>query len=268
MSNNATLFNRLFDEYQKLNPSVKQIHHLLDSKKEPIVNDHIAFRTFNYPHVNINVLAKPFLERGYKEKGNYRFEQKKLTAKHFEDENNSLAPKIFISQLMIEELSDTTQTILNTHIQDTSVHIPTGDDILFAGNIWGTPQHKIYKELLEESEYAAWMYAFGYRANHFTVLVNVLKNTKTLQELNTFLKDEGFPLNDSGGEIKGSPRDYLEQSSTLADIVDVTFKEGIFKVPACYYEFAKRYKMPDGHYFNGFIAQSADRIFESTNYRK
>ena len=268
MKNNATFFNRLFDEYQNLNPSVKKIHQLFNSNNETIVNDHIAFRTFNYSHVNVNVLAKPFLERGYKEKGNYRFEQKKLTAKHFEIENNSSAPKIFISQLMVEELSDKTEELLNTHIKKQNTHIPNGDDLLFAGNIWGTPSYEVYQELLKESEYAAWLYVFGYRANHFTVLVNELKTIQSLEELNSFIEENGYQLNSSGGKIKGTPDQLLEQSSTLADIVEIEFKEGIFKVPACYYEFARRYRQPSGELFGGFIAKSADKIFESTNYRK
>ncbi|MCU4165630.1 DUF1338 domain-containing protein [Carboxylicivirga caseinilyticus] len=268
MLDNVTLFDRLFDEYQNLNPSVKLIHQLFNSHNEVIINDHIAFRTFNYPLVNINALAKPFLERGYKEKGYYRFEQKKLTAKHFEIENNPSAPKIFISQLMVEELSEPVQKILDKHINESKAKIPQGDDILFAGNIWGIPSYQIYETLLEESEYAAWLYIFGFRANHFTVLVNKLEHIQSLKELNISLKDNGFKLNSSGGEIKGSPSEFLEQSSTLADMVQMEFKEGTFNVPACYYEFARRYKMPNGNLFNGFIAKSADKIFESTNFRK
>nr|WP_321411688.1 DUF1338 domain-containing protein [uncultured Carboxylicivirga sp.] len=268
MIDNTTLFERLFDDYQNLNPSVKLIHQLFNSHNEVIINDHIAFRTFNYPLVNINALAKPFLERDYKEKGYYRFEQKKLTAKHFEIENNPSAPKIFISQLMVEELSKPIQKILDTHINKSNTTIPEGDDILFAGNIWGMPSHEIYETLLEESEYAAWLYIFGFRANHFTVLVNRLQHIHSLEELNKSLKDNGFKLNSSGREIKGSPHELLEQSSTLADIVEMKFTEGTFKVPACYYEFARRYKMPNGDLFNGFIAKSADKIFESTNFRK
>jgi len=41
--------------------------------------------------------------------------------------------------------------------------------------------------------------------------------------------------------------------------------EGEFDITGCYYEFAKRYKTSDGKLFRGFIAKSADKIFESTN---
>ena len=76
-----------------------------------------------------------------------------------------------------------------------------------------------YLKLADESEYASWVAAYGFRPNHFTVLVNELSNLKTLPEVNRFVKDLGFKLNASGGEIKGSPADLLEQSSTMAETV-------------------------------------------------
>ena len=53
-----------------------------------------------------------------------------------------------------------------------------------------------------------------------------------------------------------------------ADRVAVDFREGTYEVPSCYYEFARRYEDENGNLFNGFIAGSADKIFESTDFRK
>ena len=86
--------------------------------------------------------------------------------------------------------------------------------------------------------------------------------------MNDFLKNNGFELNRSGGEIKGSAEQLLLQSSILADKVDVNFKEGNKVIPSCYYEFAQRFPDKTGKLFSGFIADSADKIFESTNFRK
>jgi hypothetical protein len=47
--------------------------------------------------------------------------------------------------------------------------------------------------------------------------------------------------------------------------VTLNFTDGKFQVPACYYEFAKRYAGADGKLYQGFIEKSADKIFESTN---
>ena len=108
------------------------------------------------------------------------------------------------------------------------------------------------------------MSAFGFRVNHFTVLINELKTLKSVAEVNTALKDAGFKLNPSGGEIKGSETVGLMQSSTMASETSVDFVDGKRKVPGCYYEFAQRFPV-DGKLYNGFVEQSADKIFESTN---
>ena len=101
-----------------------------------------------------------------------------------------------------------------------------------------------------------------------------LKRSKRLRQgferieaVNDFLKEEGYPLNSSGGEIKGNPEQLLEQSSTLADRVEVSFADGVQIIPGCYYEFALRYPDKEGRIFSGFIAGSADKIFESTDFR-
>ena len=60
----------------------------------------------------------------------------------------------------------------------------------------------------------------------------------------------------------------LEQGSTLADRAEFTFAGGqVEEIPTCYYEFAKRYRTSDGRLYQGFVAASADKIFESTNVR-
>jgi hypothetical protein len=47
--------------------------------------------------------------------------------------------------------------------------------------------------------------------------------------------------------------------------VKVDFSDGAQYIPGCYYEFARRFPMPDGRLFRGFVTGSADKIFESTN---
>ncbi|MEZ5198961.1 MAG: DUF1338 family protein [Bacteroidales bacterium] len=72
-------------------------------------------------------------------------------------------------------------------------------------------------------------------------------------------------MNDSGGEVKGTPEEMLEQSSTMAGKLNVQFVKGSLDVPSCYYEFARRYPDKSGKLYGGFIAKSADKIFESTD---
>jgi hypothetical protein len=51
--------------------------------------------------------------------------------------------------------------------------------------------------------------------------------------------------------------------------MEVEFADGqMHAVPTCYYEFAKRYPDASGKLFQGFVATSADKIFESTDTKK
>jgi hypothetical protein len=257
------LLSQMWQDYIAINPMAQKIHQLFTQKGEEVINDHIALRTFRHPRLGLEVISKPFLESGFEYKGDYHFPDKKLFAKHYQHPDENL-PKIFISELKLEECS----LELKKEISSLIEQIPKGQEHDFSFSSMGRPwkiTKALYDKLNKESEYAAWVSAFGYRPNHFTVFVNRLKNFPTLESLNQFLKESGIKLNSSGGEIKGSPEVYLEQSSTLANLIEVSFQDGIHQIPACYYEFAKRYKLPSGSLYHGFVAASADKIFESTN---
>ncbi len=260
------LFEALWKNYCKVTPSAVKVHGLLDDTQGgAIVNDHIALRTFNTDKLNLDKLAAHFLNLGYSEGGEYHFEAKKLYAKHFEHPD-STAPKVFISELLLEQCSDRLQSLVGQLLEDVDPMIVTDDNFLYSGRHWEL-DYATYKDLMDESEYAAWLAAWGYRANHFTVSVNHLTQFRTLTEVNEVLKSAGFRLNTSGGEIKGSPEELLEQSSTMADRAEVQFRDQSASIPSCFYEFALRYPKPDGKLYSGFVAASADKIFESTNTR-
>ncbi len=260
-----TLLDKLWIDYTGLNPSALKIHNLFVERGDTVFNDHIAFRTYE-GKTGLDSFAKPFIKAGYKAMGEYEFVQKKLFAKHFEHENKEL-PKIFISELKWKEFSPflqkQTENILS-QIKDSDI-----DNFNFsvAGRLWNM-NHADYLKLADESEYAGWLAAFGFRANHFTVDVNRLSSFKTLEDLDTFIESQGFNLNTSGGKIKGTPAELLEQSSTLAKTISVAFNDGKFEIPACYYEFARRYPDAKGDLYQGFIAASADKIFESTDRQR
>jgi len=262
------LFEKLWIQYSCENPSAGQIYDLFQKEGERVINDHVAFRTVNDNRVNIDVLARPFLELGYVEKGSYLFEEKKLKARHYERPDFPLAPRVFISELMLEAFSGNLRNTLLEKLDTVPSRVLSGTDLIMSGSVFNPVSYQTYLALREESEYAAWFYVYGFRANHFTVSINHLEKYNSIRKVNEFLKSNGFELNSSGGEIKGSPEALLEQSSTLADRVDVRFDEGIYRIPKCYYEFAQRYNGADGRLFSGFIARSADKIFESTDFRE
>lgn len=258
-------FEELWKQYTVKTPSAQKIKSLFEAEGNTVFNDHIAIRTFNDPRVSIAVLAKPFIAMGYEPKGEYHFKAKKLYAKHFEHKSDVNAPKIFISELLLEEFSIELNSIIQNTLNQTDPKILQEEDLILKGRVWAKPSVEIYKKLLAASEYAAWVYVNGFCSNHFTVDINRLQTFKNLSQVNEFLKENGFKMNASGGEIKGSPSQLLEQSSILADVVDVEFEGNVKEITSCYYEFSYRYKNHQDAIFNGFIADSADKIFESTD---
>lgn len=262
MSSLDVMFENMWHDYTTLNPKVLEVEEVFKKRGETLVNDHVAFRTFNTPELGLESFKQYFLKNGYEVKGEYHFKVKKLYAQHLEHSSGKY-PKVFISELLTEQLSEKSQSSIKNLLSQVHKDFGHKETFCISGRPWKVHQQQ-YADLLAESEYAAWMSAFGFRVNHFTVLVNALKNFKNLEDVNTALKESGFRLNASGGEIKGTEQVGLRQSSTMAADVPVDFIEGRKMVPGCYYEFAQRFKVGTELY-NGFVEQSADKIFESTN---
>lgn len=259
------IFDRLWDDYANQNPSAKKIFNIFRDEGENVVNDHIAFRTLDMPGIGIDDVATPFVKNGYVPKGEYDFEEKHLFARHYEIPGDKSSPRIFISQLILNDVSPFIREVFREAFLTVNSEDIEPYSLIFAGRIFDPFSYRTYQMLREESEYAAWFYVFGFRANHFTVSVNALKKYNSIYLVNDLLKKYGFRLNTSGGEVKGTPEELLQQSSTMADLVNVSFSDGVYEIPSCYYEFAQRYPDANGELYSGFIAKSADKIFESTN---
>ncbi len=169
------LFAKLWENYLTVTPSAQKIHALLgSSQQDDVINDHIALRTFNLPQIGLEKLAAHFLALGYVESGEYHFEAKKLYAKHFEHPDPK-QPKVFISELLLEQCSAELQQIIKALVAQMDPAAVTAENFLYSGKHWQLDQAS-YRTLLAESEYAAWTAVWGFRANHFTVSVNELNN--------------------------------------------------------------------------------------------
>ncbi|MFT7625442.1 MAG: hypothetical protein ACI9WU_004633 [Myxococcota bacterium] len=233
---------------------------MLLARGEIVANDHIALRAFDRGGCGMEQLGSCFERYGYTARGSYRFEDKHLVAQHYEHPD-SAHPRVFISELLVDALSPAAQAVVDGLLTQVQDGLSTRPDLPVSGRPWSTTWSD-WEQLRAESEYAAWLAAFGYRANHFTVDVDRLNTVSGLAELNELLRAGGLALNESGGAIKGSPEVGLEQSSTLAGAVPVTLGGETREIPGCYYEFAQRHRG-----FSGFVTQSANTIFESTDVR-
>ena len=254
------------------------------SEEHEIINDHIAFRTLGVPNLGITSFEKIFLHYGYEKKDYYFFEGKKLDGYWYAPPADHL-PRIFMSELRVQDLSEQTQQIIHKytkHITSDPVDALDLDATEAVGSffhkaLWKLPTLPDYLALAAESEYAAWVIYNRYYLNHYTISVHDLPdNYNTVEKFNVFLESLDIKLNTAGGKIKVSPDGLLKQSSTVAKTFDATFANGeVYTISGSYVEFAERLPLPEfaakgltnftrQQRRDGFESANADKIFEST----
>ncbi len=259
-----SFFECLWDDFVGIAPVAGKLRERFEAAGEVVKNDHVAFRTFDRGALALHALEPLILGLGYEFFEEYEFEQKKLRAKAYRLEG---WPRIFISELLVDELPEAARVIVERCAQAAPPEAAKDERVFFSGRLWPALRYDEYQRLADVSEYAAWLCALGMHANHFTVSVGDLKQLSSLEQVVDFVLAAGMAINTSGGAIKGTRADLLEQASTLADRLPVEFADGSFEIPTCYYEFARRYPDASGKLFDGFVTQSADKIFESTDRR-
>lgn len=288
----ATLENvldGLMRRYRERVPDVEKVTNSMIAEgiithADEIENDHIAFRTMGVPQLGIQSFEKIFLHLGYKKRDYFYFEGKKLDAFWFSPPKAEY-PRIFVSELRVNDLPDNIQEIIRIYTDEVKVDpvdsLDLNDgaaiDAFLHQPLWRIPTWEDYSTLLKASEYAAWVVYNRYYLNHYTISVHNLKDGyNTIQEFNALLEKNGVKLNDAGGKIKISPDGGLLQSSTVAEIIDATFAGGeVHPISGSYVEFAERKVLPEfrhldpsaikrEHRREGFETGNADKIFEST----
>lgn len=264
-----SFYSKLWADYIQMAPQAEKIYQLFKQDNPNVENDHVAFRTWDHPSMNIEKLETHFLSMGYQRFAPYEFKEKKLRAYGYIHSTQANAPRIFLSELKTNELSLASQAIIQKITQQIPEQAYKDISVFWRGPLWQKISWADYQVLANESEYAAWLAVIGIRVNHFTVSINSLKQPTTVAGVVERVEAAGFTVNSSGGKLKGGPSELLEQASTMADQIMVEFvdnnKVSKHQVPSCYYEFAKRYKDANGKLYQGFVAASADKIFESTN---
>jgi hypothetical protein len=258
----------------------------MEVQGSPIHFDHLAFRTFAVEGQGIDSVGHIFEDFGYtKQAQALRFPTKKLRAVWYKPptyEDN--LPRVFISELKVDELSPAAQAIVRRHTaQGGPLEGRYAATCAATGILpWEHPSHNDYLALAKESEYAAWVLVNGYNLNHATIAVHRLTGSvlRGIHAVNAEVRRRGYALNEEGGLLKVSPDGGLLQSSTLADMVAFTFAGGAgHPVPGAYLEFAERLVLPqfahlppeeirEEHRRDGFEVSNADGIFESTRLNR
>lgn len=292
------LLDALWQQYIQRVTYAKTYADLVQSKGGKVVNDHIAFRTFNtvtgkQPH-GIGAIWHILDALQYKPVTNYNFTEKKLHAIHFEHPDKQF-PKIFVSQLEVGELPKWAQDLINEQVKDTHYHLSEIAclDLLelhkneeldesavknlireltyYFARPWGIPKQESVEKLNEVSQYAAWTLLHGNSVNHFTAFINYqdVKEWPDLQTTCDALAAAGIPMKD---RIEGQKGSKLQQSSTqavteLVDVIKADGSKGQIPWSYAYYELAERgFIEKDGEkvMFSGFLGEQATHLFEMT----
>ena len=260
-------FDALWADYVAMAPRAARTRALFEARGEVVENDHVAFRTLDSGPISLDRLDVILTSLGYRRFAPYTFDDKHLRAWSYVPPLPGL-PRVFASELDSTAFSPWLRETLSGLAAQVDPARVAGPSAFWAGRCWAPVAFETYQRLLQESEYAAWVAALGLRPNHFTISVNRLVQTPTIEQVIALVEAEGIAINAAGGKVKGTPADLLVQASTLADRQEVEFAGGErHLVPTCYYEFALRLTDADGRLYEGFVPASANRIFESTDTR-
>jgi hypothetical protein len=123
----AELFDTLWDRYRERVSYVQTYEKVIREAKATFVNDHIAFRTFatQQPLEGIASISRIFEALGYRAAGSYHFDDKQLSAIHYQHANQQF-PKLFISELKTWELPAAARGIIEKAVRSHRPAIASG----------------------------------------------------------------------------------------------------------------------------------------------
>lgn len=291
------LLKRLWMQYlQRVSYADKYVQ-LVTQKGGKVVNDHIAFRTLN-THTGeqpegIRAMKHILEILDYKPVATYRFSRRRLNAIHFEH-TDEMFPKIFVSQLEVEELPGWAQTLIHNAVKDTpylltdtgiellqllkkegvltfeAAQLLVNDLVQYFRRPWKAPFKDDVIKLSEISQYGAWVLLHGNAVNHFTAFINYqdVPEWPDLETTCQALSAAGVPMKDN---IEGVQGNKLRQSATRAvkEEVEVRGEDGIEKMDwtYAYYELAERGFIEENgqqKLFSGFLGDQAQHLFDMT----
>jgi hypothetical protein len=211
-------------------------------------NDHVAFRSLARPGGGIALLEGIFERLGWKRAGEYTFPETHLAAIYMA--HPAGLPRVFLSELKAQELSPRARELLA--LLPEAPPPPASVEAL-AG--WFSapppPREAALLELEKESQYGAWLLAFGRKVNHFTGSVD------DVEAWQRRMREAGVPMK---ADIEGERGGVLRQTATHAAPLEVALHGGGSRPwPYAYFEIAQR--APG---FDGFLGPQARALFEMT----
>lgn len=280
------LWDRLWQNYIARVTYAQTYQQMILKAGGTVANDHIAFRSLRLStggkNLGIDYLGTIAEALGYAVAGEYTFAETKLYARHYQHPDD--LPKLFISELLVEELPDAIasaiyQTVSSASILERSAieELIATSDVESLAKVftrpWLPPKLSIVEKVNAVSQYGAWVLLHGYAVNHFTGYINS-QNTPQYPDIESTAKallELGVPMK---AKIEGSTGSGLRQTATLA-VNEMVAVEGdssnkVVQIPwtYAYYELAERsiVELEPGKrmLFSGFKGNNAQNLFEMT----
>lgn len=295
------LLSILWNRYIQRVSYAKTYAELVLNKGGKVVNDHIAFRSLNTltgkQPKGIGAIWHLLDALDFKPAGTYNFKEKKLHAVHFEHQDKQF-PKIFVSQLEVDQFPEWAQHLINEQLDETPYlisdmgieyllrlnkdgYLPEDEAELLIREMadyfrrpWQAPRQEAVLRLNEISQYAAWVLLHGNSVNHFTAFINFqeVKGWSNLKVTCDALAEAGVPMKEY---IEGEKGSILQQSSTqavqeLVDVVNDNGKLDKIRWTYAYYELAERGLIKENgekKLFSGFLGDQAAHLFDMTKIK-
>jgi hypothetical protein len=251
MSSTSAVARQLLDHlWNRYVQDVPHARTFLSLCATPFANDHVAFRSLRRDGSGIAAFRAVFERLGWREGGRYTFPDAHLEAIHLSHPDG--LPRVFLSELLPEALSPAAQAILARLPADPPP--PETDDPALLAAWFAPPAPPAEADLLAlepESQYGAWLCAFGRMVNHFTAAV------PDVEVWQARLAAAGVPMK---GVIEGAPGSDLRQTATKAASLTVALAGGgVRSWPYAYLEIAERHRG-----FDGFLGAQARQLFDMT----
>ncbi len=214
-------------------------------------NDHVAFRSLGRPGGGIALFRRVFEPLGWRPAGAYSFPDARLDAIYLAHPEG--LPRVFLSELRATELSPAAQALLARLPADPEPP-PAGAPPEALAAWFAAPPPPSAAALLaleKESQYGAWLLAFGRKVNHFTGAVD------DIDAWVARMREAGVGMK---ADIEGAPGTALRQTATQAHPLPVALAEGGSRPwPYAYFEIAQRTAG-----FDGFLGPQARALFDMT----
>ncbi len=243
----AKVLDRLLSVYFKRVPDAKKIFTLFNKQGDLVANDHVAFRS-----ISVVPLLKIFLPYGYKVQFDdnenqipFNFTSKKLTAIWLKHPNNCF-PRIFISEIRLEELPKTLyqseqrrtleiQKIIIHYFDNLTDPIDSVDPFntkevvnYLHTRLWPIPSYQDYSDISEISEYLSWVLYNDFYLNHFTLSVNQLHSFNVKERIQSIISTFQKRLKDEHKRDHSDQdiyHDYLESLNELYKTIMTEFNQ-------------------------------------------